>query len=413
VSIRPVQPAAVVQESVMMDPTALASDIVDGFQPDGSFCHSVAPRLRMRLATPLDNEQLLQLVSVPMPSNGVMVGMERAPSYFQATQTQYTDPQPWVIVSDDQPDLIMAMYNLGERPCYVNGTVTNIRYVGDLRVNQQVRGKGLVHLMMKQLTKIMLGDDYAQTLILSDNAAARKMLHNAKSGFPPHYHMDDVKTLTMTGVRQAPNRAARQMRNAVQFRSATVADAAAMTALVERMSAYYNFLPVYDFQGLVEGSPYWMGLQFSDFTLIFRAGELVGMFGLWNQKSFKQTRIVDYSQWVGLARPLYNFWASLTQTMPLPKRGELVGYLMLHSALCDPKDVALFDVMVREAFRQTKARGQSALCYTLSEADPRVDSHQYFKGELIRGMHAFHSFGKNPLLTFDRQRISYLECGRV
>jgi hypothetical protein len=397
----------------MTDTTALACDTVDGFQPDGSFCHSVAPRLRLRPATLADNQQLLQLVSVPMPSNGVMVGMERTPSYFQATQTQYTLPQPWVIVSDDQPDLIMAMYNLGERPCYVNGVVTLIRYVGDLRVNQQVRGKGLVHLMMKQLTKIMLGDDYAQTLILSDNAAARKMLHNAKSGFPPHYHMDDVKTLTLTGIRQAPNAATKQTRRDVQLRPAKATDAAQMTAFVQQMSAYYNFMPAYDFQGLVEGLPYWTGLSISDFTLVFRAGVLVGLFGLWNQKSFKQTRVVDYSQWIAAARPFYNVWASLSQSMPLPKRGELVGYLMLHSPLCDPQDVALFDVMVRDAFQQTKARGQSALCYSLTESDPRVVTHQRFYGEVIRGTHAFHSFGQNPLLSFDRQRISYLECGRV
>ena len=397
----------------MMDPTGLASDIVDGFQPDGSFCHAVAPSLRMRPAAMADNAQLLTLVSVPMPSNGVMVGMERAPSYFQATQTQYTDPQPWVIVSDDQPDLIIAMYNLGERPCYVNGRITPIRYIGDLRVNHQVRGKGLVHLMMKQLAVLMQGDDYVQTLILSDNAAARKMLHHAKSGFPPHYHMDDVKTLTMTGVRQAANAAAKQAHANVQLRPATAADVAQMTAFVEQMSAYYNFMPAYDFQGLVDGSPYWTGLTLSDFTVVLRDGILVGLFGLWNQKSFKQTRIVDYSPWIGLARPAYNVWASVMQRMPLPKRGELVGYLMLHSALCDPQDVALFDVMIRDAFRQTKVRGQSALCYTLSESDPRIVNHQYYQGEVIRGLHAFHSFGKNPMLDFDRQRVSYLECGRV
>ena len=45
----------------------------------GVFMDESAPDLLLRVAEPSDNAQLLALVSVPMPSNGVMVGMAREP----------------------------------------------------------------------------------------------------------------------------------------------------------------------------------------------------------------------------------------------------------------------------------------------------------------------------------------------
>lgn len=393
-------PQQQLQQSTPMPPS--------GFMPDGSFRHPAAPQLMMRLADIQDNDQLLELISAPMPSNGVMVGMERSPSYFNATQTQYTDPQPWVIFSDEHPNVIMAMYNIGERPCYVNGQVEQVRYIGDLRVNTKVRGKGLVRMMMKHLPNFIQGDAYVQTLILSGNTAAREMLHQSRSGFPQHYERDLIETLTMTGLK---SKVAKDP--SLSFKTALPTDVPAMSDWVRQMSAYFNFLPDYHFEDLLAGAPYWRGLNINDFTLVYRDRVLVGLFGLWNQKPFKQTRIVDYHRLIGVARPFYNIFAQATERMLLPKRGELVPYLMLHSALCDPADVALFDQMVREAYRQTKARGQRALCFSLSQHDPRVAANTAYKGERIIGHHAFHSYGQNPLLSFDAHRVSYIECGRV
>lgn len=379
----------------------------------GSFMDDSAPDLLLRVAQATDNPQLLDLVSVPMPSNGVMVGMAREPSYFDATLTQYTDPQPWVIASRDAPEQILAMYNVGERPCYINGEVRPLRYLGDLRVNTQIRGKGLVRLKSKHLAQVMPSAEFAQTLILADNRGARTMMHEERPGFPKPYRRDLVQTLTMTGVVRGPDDESQQCAQAIEMRTATPGDLSAMTAFVKQMAAHYNFMPAYDFTALTRQDPYWRGLVPEDFTLLFRDGVLVGLFGLWNQKSFKQTRIVDYGHLIGSARPFYNVWAKLAQRMPLPRRGDLVKYLMLHSPLCDPHDVALFDVMVREAFRQTKARQESALCFTLAENDPRSAAMAHYKGERIHAVHTLHSYGVDPTPHLDDERISYFECGRV
>lgn len=379
----------------------------------GVFMDDSAPDLLLRVAEPSDDVQLLALVSVPMPSNGVMVGMAREPGYFEASLTQYTEPQPWVIASRAQPDQIMAMYNVGVRPCYINGRVQPLRYLGDLRVNTRIRGKGLVRLKAKHLAQVMPPEAFAQTLILADNQGARTMMHELRPDFPTPFRRDLVQTLTMTGVTGAPAAASQACAQAVQLRTATEADLSAMNAFVQQMAQHYNFMPAYDFTGMTRHDPYWRGLSPEDFTLVYRDGTLVGLFGLWNQKSFKQTRIVDYGRLMGLARPFYNVWARLAQRMPLPKRGDLVKYLMLHSPLCDPRDVTLFDVMVREAFRQTQARQESALCFTLAENDPRSAALAGYKGERIHAIHTLHSYGVDPTPQLDDQRISYFECGRV
>ena len=52
-------PQQQLQQSTPMPPS--------GFMPDGSFRHPAAPQLMMRLADIQDNDQLLELISAPMP----------------------------------------------------------------------------------------------------------------------------------------------------------------------------------------------------------------------------------------------------------------------------------------------------------------------------------------------------------
>src|SRR5690606_32497881 len=100
-----------------------------------------------------------------------------------------------------------------------------------------------------------------------------------------------------------------------------------------KMKDHYNFLPTYDFNGLLEGHhPFWKGMSLSDFFLIYnKDDQLVGLYGLWNQKSFKQTRVIDYSRPLKLMKPFYNVYANVRGVLSLPKVKGTFDYLMMHS----------------------------------------------------------------------------------
>lgn len=67
----------------------------------------------------------------------------------------------------------MACYSNGYRPCYVDRTIQNLRYAGDLRVDHSYRGKSLVKVLGKHVKDTMHAPNFSQMIIFDDNHAAR------------------------------------------------------------------------------------------------------------------------------------------------------------------------------------------------------------------------------------------------
>lgn len=375
------------------------------------FCLPEFPNWVIRAACSADNAQLLALVASAMPSSGLMLSLSRQPDYAMACQAAFTQSETWVIAAAAQPEKMVGMYTLSMRPCYIDGQVEMLRYLGDFRIDPAVRGHKLTRLVMRHLRTRMPEQYYAQAVVLADNKVAKQTLHRPHQDFVTHYTDQTLYTMTMTGCRQTVRSNATPV--GLSHRVATAEDVSQMNQFVQSMALHFNFLPRYDFADLLSQHLYWQGLQMSDFTLVFRGRELVGLYGLWDQKAFKQTRVISYHPLIAWIRPLYNIWARHNQRLLLPPKGELLHYLMLHSPLCRPDEIDVFDHMVQTAFAQTLQRGLAALCYSLVEHDPRrvVQSRHY--GNVIRGLHGFYSFGADPAPRFDRHRLSYLECGRI
>ena len=377
-------------------------------QTDDIFRTKLVEGLHVRSAQRGDDQKLVKLIAESMPANGVLLSFERFPSYFKATCTQYEQPWVMVMAADDQPDKILAMFNLGSRNCFINGMVKPLRYVGDLRIGKTTRGKGLMSLFMLYVKHTFPDQEIYQTVILNDNVVARKVLHENRPGVPAHYVADQVETHTLTGFKVK-----KELNRNLHVSHMTRGDISAVNRFIRHMADYYNFLPAYDFKGLIAQDPYWTGLSVNDFYMVKRGGQIVGLFGLWNQKPFKQTRIADYGKFIAFVRPVYNYWAKLSHQLRLPQKGDTLNYMMLHSLLCNPYDTDLFENILRIAYQKACDRKCYALCFTLAENDPRRDCSKVIVSQKVQAIHAFHCFKDNPLKQFDTKRISYLECGRI
>ena len=191
-----------------------------------------------------------------------------------------------------------------------------------------------------------------------------------------------------------------------------IADA---NAFVQSMKAHYNFLPNYEFSDLAHGEhPFWLGMKMDDFYLIYNhENKMVGIYGLWNQQSFKQTKVVHYSWLLKLIRPFYNLYAGVKGALVLPKKERAFDYLMLHSALCHPSDKGVFNSLLFHAQEQTRLKRKNAFCITLAKTDPRIYQMSHTSSQVIHAIHAFHSFQGKPYELFDGSKISYFETGRI
>lgn len=376
-----------------------------------------------RAAHPDDDLALRQLIAVPMTTRGVMLSFQREPSYFGASKVIYK-VNDHAVVENATNKQIVAVYSNGYRPCYIDGAVKSLRYASDLRVAPNYRGKAVLLKLSAQMRATMQTPNYSHTIIFNDNYTARAAIQTSKTNMPGYYDEGLIETLTLTGFRRAElatqvvqlcPRALTLAKDLPQIkaRQATPADVPAMNALIKHMAQHYNYIPAYDFHELLIGDNYFQGLTIEDFQLYEKNGELLGMFGLWRQSAFKQSKILNYGPLIAALRPIYNLWASWTGHMALPKRGESFKYHALHSLLCHPHHLGLHDRMLRDAYLLSQQRGVGCISYTVSHQDPRQALNQCYKGELLVGMHGFISYEGNPMDSIDPRRIPFLEVGRI
>ncbi|UUS61951.1 MULTISPECIES: GNAT family N-acetyltransferase [unclassified Acinetobacter] len=366
-------------------------------------------KFAVRNATVEDDVQLMKISAETMPSNGITLSYARHPSYFDASHAQYNRPDLKVVVPVEDPSIVIAMMNLGWRYCYINGQPDLMRYVADLRMNPAYRGAKVMRLLMDYLHDEIPQDTIFESVVLNDNIVAASILHHERSGFPLPYFYDEIRTFTVSQAVKP------KTFNQYQFKTLTAERVDEANDFILKMKDHYNFLPSYDFNALVDGqNPFWAGLNLDDFYLIYdQHNQLVGLYGLWNQKSFKQTRVIDYSRSLKLMKPFYNAYASVRGVLSLPKIHGTFDYLMLHSPLCHPEHLDVFASLIFHAKQQTKQRGKETYCITLAEKDPRIEWMKNTTSHVLKAKHYFHSFKANPYAAFDRKRISYFEVGRI
>jgi hypothetical protein len=371
-----------------------------------------------REATLADDQALRELIAVPMTTKGVQISFQREPSYFKASDILYRH-KLHVVIEDTENQKNVACYSNGHRPCYVDKAVQNVRYASDLRVDPNYRGKSLVKILGAHVKQTLHEPDFSQMIIFNDNYAARAAIQTGKTGIPDYYDEGLIETLTLTHlgtkreVKTFLDKTRQLETGSIHSRVAQPEDIPAMNAFIAAMAQHYNFIPAYNFEELQTGHHYFTGLQLSDFQLYFQNEKLVGMFGLWDQHSLKQTKILHYSPLIGVFRPVYNLLTKITKAMPLPKLGDSLKYHVLHSLLSHPQHLGLHHLMLEDAYQLSKQKGVGVVSFTLSHQDPRYQLNQFYKGERLTGMHGFISFAGDPRPNFDKNLIPYLEVGRI
>lgn len=359
----------------------------------------------IRTATAADNQAILSLIAQPQPSNGVKFAFERLPNYFTSALISHLRPETLVVERKDNKDLV-AMVNMGWRDVYVDGQIKTIRYGSDLRIAEAYQGSRVL-IYINRAVRECVKDDWYQSVILEENDKSRGALEGARAGLPLFKPMGSIFTHTITGCRKP-------ITLSTQLRPATQADIPAMNAFVTNMAAYYQFLPHYNFWDVEAAHPYFNGMSIHDFILcVDEHHEIKGLVGLWNQKSFKQTRVLDYSRSVALFRPFYNFWSLLSGGFVLPAKGDTFDYLALHSPLTHPEDHDTFRQLLQAAWQGVRQQGKRAMTLTLSEADPRLAVLADFRSIPLKAYQYTAAFDEQSLPNLDNTRIPYFESGRL
>lgn len=363
--------------------------------------------ITVRQGTPADNAKMQDLITkITMPGVAQMC-FQRAPDFFVGAKVIGDEFVLTVADDDERPDVLAGLTVISGRDLYISGQKRRVYYSGDTRVDPYYRRRGIASNLFVEQKKYRSNDDLLQGIVLKENTAPLDAAKNTADGVLFDYWISHTIETSFIFTRKITPR----IPQGVQMRAATAADVPAIQAFFDREAPRRNGYPAYDFTKLLAGDSYYAGLSIGDFVLATRNGQIIGMVAGWNQKAYKQTRIVGFKPIVKVLRPIYNLYVGITGGFKLPPIGGVLNYLTLSNILIANDDPAVLQGLIDHVMAN---QGQKfdALATAFTHGDPLENVPRGYKRQKLFSSHFWLSYGADPRPGIDNRPL-YVELGRL
>jgi hypothetical protein len=321
-------------------------------------------RYRFDLATPADDARLRAVsAATPMPGS-IGIAFCREPSFFAAAEVEGPFHQTVACRADDQ---IVGFGNRSVSTRWVNGRPQSIGYLSLLRLVAEHRRRGLVPRGYAFFRR--LHDDGRTPLYLTtiadDNHAALELLTSGRAGLPAYHEAGRYHTFVLNR-RRLPHETGRAE---VTIRRATTDDRPAIVDFLASEGPRRQFFPQVGADELFADRGLLRGLAPHDLWLAWRGGRMCGTLGMWDQRPFRQQRIVGYNGRLRRLRPIYNLFAPWTARPVLPPPGATLACRFAALPVAHDHDPKTLLPLLRTALTESLGDGESLL-FGLHDADP-------------------------------------------
>ncbi len=308
----------------------------------------------------------------------VSVSLRCEPSYFQATCERGS--RQTLVVSDQINQRIVGMGVRSIRTLYVDGQPTDVGYLSGLRILPQHQRGTLLARGYREMRRLHEDHaaDYYLTTVVDGNQPALDLLTAGRRCLPTYDLLGQYHTFVMP-LRQ---RRSRRVTGDDQIRSMRENELSKVVEFLRREGRARLFFPCYDETDFAKTSTFG-GLSNHDILTAWRGNELVGLLGVWNQRSFKQYVVEGYRPMLHLARSAFNGLARCLHWPTFPAIGKPV-----------PTTVAAFPLV--------KDDDPRILQSLLNSADTLVRNRDPDSRSILIG-----AFQRDPLLELVSRRSLY------
>lgn len=363
---------------------------------------------RIRRATAADGEAILGLIEGTPQPGAVTLNFERRPDFFAGAGVSCESPDIWVAESGRGNDATLdAVVNIGWRRVFVDGGVQPLRYAHDMRIAPQARGGMLLYRLFRTLRTILNNGEWMQTVILDENRESVNTIGSGRAGLPTYHPFGHIETsliYTRSG-RYQPS-------SEVRIRFAEEADRSALRAFWQREGGAKQFFPWYDLEGLDDDEGYYRDLSIDSFVLAEDADGIAGVVGIWDQKAFKQTRVVRYAPGLAFLRHLYNAVSWFRGGMRLPPAGGFFSYRALHSIAVRDNDPDLLRLLLDFCVHHFSDVCDALVC-GFFDTDPLSRVPARYRRRVLHSRHFLVSYDGDPREWIDTNRIPYVDVARL
>jgi len=325
----------------------------------------------------------------------IRIALEREPAFFRAAKLE-GDRHHTAVARDPATNDILALCSRSVRERFVNGAVSRVGYLGQLRIHPARRGQ--TRQLLKTGFQWLRGTRHPDetpfdiTSIMEANLSARRLLTAGLPGLPVYTELEQILTM-LIHVRQ------RRARKAPAVVRATPAAKQDIIDCLHRFNCRHQFAP--HWTGGNVFSPDAPGVE--DFFLFVDGGRVAGCVALWDQRTWKQTVVRNYSGALARARWILNLLGA-----GLPPAGSVVPMAWLSHLAVDEDRPEVLEALVLSV--QAHLRPGSDLKWLtlgLAARHPLTRIARRFAAHTHASrLYAVHEPGTNPRLD---SRIPHVE----
>ena len=292
--------------------------------------------------TSRDDAEIRELLREAPMDGRIRLSFEREPRTEIANRVE-GDPHHVFVARHEQTGELLGFCSRAVKRVWWRGNVKDIGYLGHLRTRSSFQPR-LHHLVegFRACATTRLPEElpFDFTAILEDNSRARRLLERGLPGLPRYEPWCELETLSIRV------RSPRKLGSPpLTVRRGSQDLLPTLVEFLRRVLKRCALAPAWSLDDFRQDGAT-SGLKPEDFHLAYRGEELVGCLALWDQRSFKQTRIRGYGPRLKWGRPFLNLWSSWTGGPHLPTVGQTFRYAFLSHLALEENDPQILGTLV-------------------------------------------------------------------
>jgi hypothetical protein len=348
-----------------------------------------------------DAELRALMTQIPV-GGGIVVTLEREPNFFEACRLH---GEVQVCVGRDRATgQVVGMGTRSISRAYVNGIEANLGYLADLRLLPEYRN-GLLVARAYRFLRELHGDGRTRlytTVVFADNELALRTIASGRAGLP-RYH--DLGVMHYPGINLTRRKPDIHGDFLITFGNETLLPA--IVACLNRNGARRQFAPVHTVGDFRPGGR-WVGLKAENFVVASRNDQVVAAVAVWDQRPFKQTRVLRYDGFYRWVAPGSTALHRIFSTPNFPHPGEVVPYCYFSFLSVDDDDLEVCRALLRAAHNEGVNAGYLYAMISAHERDPLLPVIRAYRSTPFAGRLFCVSYedGEEELRKLDARVLS-------
>jgi hypothetical protein len=361
------------------------------------------------LANNEDDQELRDLIARNIMEGSISVSFRRQPSYFLASKIQGKFQQI-VKCTDNSNNKIIGFGGRFISPAFVNKKEQKVGYLADLRIDKDYR-RGLLlakgYAFFKELHKQDKVPFYL-TMILSENHNAKNNLLGSRCNLPIYHPLGKLHTpaLCIDFPKKAINH------KGIEYIKGNQNNINDVFEFIRNSMSQKQFAPLYFVEDLHNGRL--NGLKMEDFYIAVKQSKIVGVIAAWDQSSFRQTIVENYSKKLKAIKVIYGLLSMFLPIKSLPNLGSQISYFYASLIAIKDNDVDIFKGLLRNLYRDRYKKKWHYFICSLHESDPLIKALQDYTTIDISGdLYCVYYQEDQAIINDFEKLIPYIEAATL